>query len=186
MEKAGMKCTPRNLHHVLICLLCLISLNAGGATPGGTIHFLAAQGGVSLQGRFDDFVSNVKFDPLHPDAGSVKVSVDVNSVNTGSNAANELIRSADFFNAAKYPQATFEADDFHAQDDAHFIAKGIFTLKGHSETIPVTFTTGTSLQARWFEGIFTISRTSFKVGEGEWSDTSTLDDDVKIQFKILQ
>lgn len=181
-----MKSTLRNLFYTALCMLTVVSANADGATSAGEIKFKASQEGVTLQGMFNDFAANVKFDPAQPEAGTVKVSVDVRSVSTGTPSANELIKSADFFDATAFPQATFEATEFHAQDAGHYVAKGTFSLKGHSVTLPVTFVTTTGPQGRWFDGAFTISRTLFKVGQGEWSDTSTLDDPVQILFHIAQ
>jgi len=181
-----MKRTLQDLFFAVVGLLCVINLSAAGTTSGGEIKFMVSQEGVMLQGTFNDFSENVKFDPAHPGTGAVRVSVDVRSVNTGTPAANELIKSADFFDVVTFPQATFEATDFHALDASHYIAKGTFNLKGHAATLPVTFTTTASAQGRWFDGSFNISRTSFKVGQGEWSDTSALDDSVRVQFHILQ
>ncbi len=141
---------------------------------------------LTLQGTFNGFVANVKFDPASPDTGAVQVRVDVGSVSTGTASADELLRSEDFFDASKCPQATFEATDFHAQDTGDYLATGTFTLKGHAAPQTVAFTTTTDAQGQWFDGSFTISRLSFGVGQGEWSDTSTLDDAVQIQFHILQ
>ena len=186
MEMNNMKKVLRNLFHAAVVALGAAALSAGAAAPQSEIRFLASQEGVALQGTFNDFVANVKFDPAHPDVGMVLVSVDVRSVNTGTPAANDLIRSADFFDAGTFPQATFEASEFHVKDAGHYIAKGAFTLKGHTITVPVTFVTTATPQGRWFDGSFTVSRTSIKVGQGEWADTSTLDDTVRIQFHILQ
>ena len=180
-----MKNVLRNLLRAVVVMLSATSLSTGAA-PMGEIRFLASQEGVALQGSFNDFVANVKFDPARPDVGMALVSVDVRSVDTGTPAANELIRSADFFDANTFPQATFEASEFHAKDSVHYVAKGAFTLKGHTVIVPVTFATATTPQGRWFDGSFTVSRTSMKVGQGEWADTSTLDDAVQIQFHILQ
>ena len=181
-----MKSSLRILSQVAVVILGAAALNAGAAAPQSEIRFLASQEGVSLQGSFTDFVANVKFDPARPEVGMVLVSVDVRSVNTGTPAANDLIRSADFFDANTFPQATFEASEFHVKDAGHYVAKGAFTLKGHTVTVPVTFVTTVTSLGRWFDGSFTVSRTSIKVGQGEWADTSTLDDAVQIQFHILQ
>lgn len=159
-----MRTTVRNLLYAVVCTLGAISPSAYGADPGGAIRFVASQSGVSLQGTFNAFVANVKFDPARADAGTVQVSVDVGSVHTGTPSADELLRSEDFFDAAKFPQATFEASEFHAQDAGHYIAKGAFTLKGHTVPLTVTFATTTDPQGRWFDGSFTISRLSFGVG----------------------
>jgi polyisoprenoid-binding protein YceI len=34
-------------------------------------------------------------------------------------------------------------------------------------------------------GAFTIKRLEFKVGEGEWADTSMLANDVQVRFKLV-
>lgn len=181
-----MKSPLRNLFYAAMLSLGAISLSAFGASPGAAIRFVASQSGVSLQGSFGEFGAAIKFDPAHPDTGSVQANVDVRSVDTGTASADELLRSEDFFDAAKHPQATFEATGFHAQDQGHYLAKGTFTLKGHSVSLPVTFTTTADPQGRWFDGSFTVSRLMFGVGLGEWSDTSTLDDAVQVQFHLLQ
>jgi polyisoprenoid-binding protein YceI len=33
-------------------------------------------------------------------------------------------------------------------------------------------------------GTFTIKRLTFKIGEGEWADTSMVADDVQVKFKL--
>jgi polyisoprenoid-binding protein YceI len=180
-----MRTSLRNLLYVAMLSLGAVSLNACGADRE-TIQFIASQSGVSLQGIFNGFAANIKFDPAHPEVGTVQARVDVGSVSTGTSSADELLRSEDFFDAKTHPQATFEATEFHAQDKGHYQAKGTFTLKGHSISLPVTFTTTDAPQGRWFDGTFTISRLIFQVGLGEWSDTSTLDDAVRVQFHILQ
>jgi len=181
-----MKSTIRNLSCAVFVILSAVSLSAYGANSGGSIGFVASQSGVSLQGSFSDFVSSVNFDPAHPEVGSVKVGVDVRSVGTGTPSADELLRSEDFFDAKTHPQATFDASEFHALDKGHYVAKGTFTLKGHSASVPVTFTTTSDSKGRWFDGSFAITRMTYRVGLGEWSDTSTLDDAVQIKFHIYQ
>lgn len=181
-----MRSTVRNLLYIVIGTLSVISPSTYGDSPGGAIRFVASQAGVSLQGTFNEFVADVKFDPARPDTGTVQVRVNVGSVDTGTASANELLRSEDFFDAAKFPLASFEASEFHMQDAGYYVAKGTFTLKGHTVPLPVAFTTITDPQGQWFDGSFTISRLSFGVGKGEWADTSTLDDAVKVQFHILQ
>jgi polyisoprenoid-binding protein YceI len=180
-----MKSVPRTLLYALVFMLGAISL-AYGDGSGSAIRFVASQSGVSLTGNFNDFAANVKFDPAHPETGTVKVGVNAGSVSTGTASADELLRSEDFFDATKFPQATFEASEFHVQDAKHYVAKGTFTLKGRAVPQTIVFTSKNDPQGQWFDGSFTISRLAFGVGQGEWSDTSTLDDPVQIQFHILQ
>lgn len=154
------------------------------APETGVIAFTAAQMGSPLQGSFEVFTAQVDFDPAHPEKGAVHVQVPVDSVSAGSREANGLLRSAGFFDVARFPTARFDAENFRAQADGRYLAQGRFTLKGQTVSLPVTFSATTGPQGRWFEGHFSISRLAFGVGQGEWSDTSTLDDMVEIAFRV--
>ena len=58
------------------------------------------------------------------------------------------------------------------------------SIKGstHDLVVPVTLTQagGTSTAT----GAFTIKRLDFKIGEGEWADTSMVANDVQVKFKL--
>jgi len=148
------------------------------------IGFTAAQMGSPLQGGFESISVQVDFDPAHPEQGAVHVQVPVDSVSAGSREANDLLRSTGFFDAAHYPTARFDAEKFVTQADGRYLAQGSFTLKGTTVMLPVSFSTVAGPQGRWFEGHFSISRLAFGVGQGEWSDTGTLDDKVEITFHL--
>jgi polyisoprenoid-binding protein YceI len=152
----------------------------------GAIGFTAAQMGTPLHGSFEDFTVQLDFDPAHPENGSVRVDVALASVNAGSREANELLRSVGFFDALHFAQAGFEATHFASQADGSFLAQGSFVLKGHTVVVPIGFAVTTDPQGRWFDGSFSLSRLAFGVGQGEWSDTSTLDDKVDVAFHIRQ
>ncbi len=179
----------RNVLHKLlgatIAAWCLVATDAAAAGHA-SIGFVASQSGTELKGSFERFAANIQFDPAQPDKGNVQVRVETASVSTGTRSADEQLRGEDFFDATRFPQANFEAREFHAQDAGHYLAKGSFTLKGHTVPLPVTFAVTRDGQGLWFDGTFTISRLNFGVGQGEWSDTSTLDDAVQVRFHLFQ
>src|SRR4029077_14920141 len=55
-------------------------------------------------GRFTKFEGNIDVDRDHPEKSSVMARIDVRSVNTGVARRDDHLRSADFFNVAKYPE----------------------------------------------------------------------------------
>ena len=65
-----------------------------------------------------------------------------------------------------------------------FDVAGTLSIKGSSQpvVVPVTVTQagGTSTAS----GSFTIKRLDFKIGEGEWTDTSMVANDVTVKFKL--
>lgn len=62
---------------------------------------------------------------------------------------------------------------------------GKLTIKGITQdvTAPVTFKQEGANQV--FEGAFPVKRNAFKVGDGEWKDTSVVSDDVTIKFRVV-
>jgi len=62
---------------------------------------------------------------------------------------------------------------------------GKLTIKGVTQdvTAPVTFKQEGSNQI--FEGALPVKRNVFKVGDGEWKDTSVVSDDVTIKFRVV-
>lgn len=90
--------------------------------------------GFSLQrGHFTKLSGSARLD-LAAKAGSVKVSVDVNSVDMGLPLWNEQVK-AKFFEADKFPSMNFESDRFFFDGDRPVAVEGRFTLHGVTRTL---------------------------------------------------
>jgi polyisoprenoid-binding protein YceI len=77
-------------------------------------------------------------------SGSVEVSIDARSVNTGYALLNEHIQGADFFDTAEFPNITFKSTHVTFKGDQPAAIEGELTIKG--VTRPVTLKV-TSFQA---------------------------------------
>jgi 2-oxoglutarate dehydrogenase E1 component len=86
---------------------------------------------------------------------------------------------------AKYPKATFVSSAFKPGANGKVDVVGKLTIKGITQdiTAPVTFKQDGANQV--FEGALPIKRNAFKVGDGEWKDTSVVADDVTIKFRVV-
>ncbi|MEI9906303.1 MAG: YceI family protein, partial [Asticcacaulis sp.] len=60
-------------------------------------------------GKFMNAVGSVTLDDTNPAASHVEVSFDISGVNTGVPGLDEHLKSPDFFDAAKFPTATFKS-----------------------------------------------------------------------------
>jgi polyisoprenoid-binding protein YceI len=76
--------------------------------------------------------------------GSVDVTIDATTVNSGFPLFNGHIQGEDFFNTAKYPTATFKSTKVKFDGDKPVSVDGDLTIKGITK--PVTLTV-TSFQA---------------------------------------
>jgi polyisoprenoid-binding protein YceI len=92
--------------------------------------------GLSTQlSKFNKTSGTIVFDKA-AQTGSVDVTVDMKSVETGSNLFNGHIQGADFLDTEKYPTATFKSTKVVFQDGAPVSIEGNLTMKG--VTKPVT------------------------------------------------
>lgn len=128
--------------------------------------------GYSLQlSRFDTVDGKIVLDRA-AQSGSVDISIDAKSVNTGSGAFNEHIQGADFFDTAKYPTITFKSDKLRFAGDKLVAVEGVLTIKGIAK--PVTLTLSSFLcmphpilkkDACGATATATVKRTDFNMGK---------------------
>ncbi|WP_026111799.1 YceI family protein [Winslowiella toletana] len=88
-----------------------------------------------LYGTFKDFDGAFTFDEANPAADKVNVTINTNSVDTNHAERDKHLRSAEFLNVAKFPQATFVSTGVKKEGDELDIT-GNLTLNG--VTKPVT------------------------------------------------
>ncbi len=89
--------------------------------------------------RFDKTVGNIVID-REAKTGSVNVTIDTKSVNTGSPLFNEHIQGTDFLDTVKYPTATFTSNKVNFNGDNVSSVDGTLTLKGISKPVTLTVT----------------------------------------------
>ena len=63
----------------------------------------------TIRGRFRDVVGTIDVDEDAPERSSVEAKITVASIDTGVEQRDEHLRSADFFDAANYPEIAFES-----------------------------------------------------------------------------
>ena len=95
-------------------------------------------GGMSVwRGKFNKTSGTVMLD-REGKTGTVDVSIDLASVDTGLDKLNDHLKSAEFFEVTKFPTATYKGTLAGFKDGAPTEVKGELTL--HGVTKPVTLT----------------------------------------------
>ena len=99
-------------------------------------HFSYSHLGYSTQThKFDKTSGKVVMD-FDAKTGSVDVTIDATSVNTGFALFNEHIQGADFFDTARHPTITFKSSSMNFKGNKPVSLTGDLTIKG--VTRPVT------------------------------------------------
>ncbi len=148
------------------------------------VTFVAKQLGVPLQGRFKAFAVQSRFDPKAPQTSQLALQMDLGSVAVNADSEAELAKP-DWFNTAKFPKATFQSGAIKALGGGKFEVAGKLSIKGNVRdlVVPVQVTQAGALSTA--TGTFALKRLDFKVGDGDWADTSIVANDVQVKFKLV-
>ncbi len=179
------------LRGVLMGALCLpvVTHAAPPVTPArlvpaaSEVTFTARQIGVPLEGRFKRFDVQIALDPKQPQSGKVSFSVDLGSVSVGPETDAELIKP-EWFNAVKFPKATFVSTVIQSGGPGRFQVTGKLMIKGQSRDLVVPVTLSNAGAQTVATGSFMLKRLDFKVGDGDWADTSVVANEVQVRFKL--
>jgi polyisoprenoid-binding protein YceI len=143
------------------------------------------QMGVTTDTKFTRFKGDVSYDPAAPEKTTAMIQVDVTSFDIGDPEYNKEVLKSDWFNAAKFAQATFVAQSVRVVSADRLEASGTLTIKGKAQPVVVPVAVKQTGATRSFSGELPIKRLMYKIGEGEWSATDMVADDVKIKFTVV-
>jgi polyisoprenoid-binding protein YceI len=148
------------------------------------IVFTTKQMGVPVEGKFGKFAATIALDPKKPEGGNVALSIDTGSARFGSAELDGEVGKPAWLATAKFPQASFQSSSIKATGPGKFDVAGKLTIKGAGRDIVVPVQLAQTGATSTATGSFTIKRLEFKVGEGEWADTSMVANDVLVRFKL--
>ena len=154
--------------------------------PGeSAVTFGFTQMGVPLEGKFNQFSAQIYFDPAKLDKAQARIEINVSSIDTGSAEGNEEVVGRKWFNAKDYPTASFVSTELKALGGNRYQATGKLSIKGRTLDVatPVTFQANGTHGA--FDGTFTIKRLDYMIGEGEWTDVSSVANEIQIKFHVV-
>jgi polyisoprenoid-binding protein YceI len=175
-----------------IPLLALLALGAPAAAATVTvdyakseISFVSKQMNVPVQGRFRKFTAQVDFDSNKLAAARAQIEVELASVDTGSTEADAEVVKKGWFNTSAFPTAKFVSHSVRQIAPGRYEARGTLTIKGIGQDVTAPFSVKRAGDAVTYAGEFRIRRLQYKIGEGIWSDTDTVADDVQVKFRIV-
>jgi len=103
----------------------------------------------NVSGKFDAIEATIDTDGDDFTNAQIAFSAETTSVNTGNADRDNHLRSADFFDAEKFPKITFHADGFVKKSGEDFTLTGDLTLHGVTKTITLDAEYGGLLQDPW-------------------------------------
>lgn len=183
---SGKLLSPALTAAALVAMFCAAAARATDyvQAPGSTLAFASSYDGEAFTGTFGKFDTTVSFDPMRPDQGSIEVTIGLASTNTGNGDRDATLAGADFFDVARFAQATYRARGFKALGGNRYSTDGTLTLRGVSRPVTLTFLWTPGPQPT-LAGKATLKRLDFGVGGGDWKDTDTIPDAVAVSTRVI-
>ena len=154
-----------------------------------TIVFRVHQFLGTTNGKFTQFSGSIDIDRQHPEHSSVSARIQVSSIDTGIKKRDDHLRSAEFFNVAKYREITFKSRSVKQTGPQSGNIMGDLTLHGVTKpvTLRVKLVTPVSdaARTRWEVTTQPLKRRDFGLMFGSATETvSGISQDVAIKIDI--
>jgi polyisoprenoid-binding protein YceI len=124
---------------IAIVLLCSFSINETLWTQDkmhSQLNFSATHFGIShIEGRFQSFTINMKSEKADFSDAQINMTADIKSINTEVEYRDNDLRSANWFNADKYPTMTFKSTSFTKIKGKAYVLKGDLTIHGITKKV---------------------------------------------------
>jgi polyisoprenoid-binding protein YceI len=139
---------------------------------------------VPVEAKFKQFTAAIDYDAKHPESAKAQVNIATASLDIGDPEYNREVGKKEWFNTAQFPQANFVSSAIKPAANGTMAVTGKLTIKGKTADVAFPLTVHTEAGKQVFEGQIPIRRLTFGIGEGEWSDTSMLANEVIIKFRV--
>ena len=162
-------------------------------TVHSAIHFSVRHMVVSkTRGRFAKWSGQIEFDPEHPEKASVKVDIDPASIDTAEPQRDAHLRSADFFEVEKYPQASFRSTSVQELGEGRYEITGDLTVRGVTKSVVLDTVYEGTAKDPWggersgFSAGVTINRSDFGLTWNKLIETGgvVVGEKVELQLEI--
>ncbi len=145
-----------------------------------------------VQGSFKLFDGKLNFSKPDMSDASIEFSIDINSINTDNDMRDKHLKSDDFFNAEKFPKATFKSKSITKVNDNTYKLVGYLTIRDITKEVHMDLKYGGEIKSpygkmvRGFKGEFSVDRFEYNL---KWSKLTELGGavvgkDVKIRFNV--
>ena len=176
----------RHLLFMAFALAASAAQSAGVVVNKSEIAFTMKQMGVNFDGRFKQWKADVVFQPSALDKSKADVEIDLGSVDLASPESETEAKGALWFNTVKFPVAHFASSSFRSVGGDRYEIAGKLSMKGITRDLVVPMTIKPDATGnRVAEGAFSVKRLDYKVGEGEWADPATVDNDVRVRVRMV-
>lgn len=180
-----------------VLLFSAFNLTASAATynidPGhSSVTFKIRHLFSKVTGNFNEFEGSIQYDSANPDASAAEAKIKTASIDTHVDQRDKHLRSADFFDAEKFPEITFKGTKYTKTSETAGKLEGVLNLHGVEKPVMLDVEIhgsgkdSSGKQRAGFSGTTKIDRKEFGIIWNKALDAGSvmLGDEVEIQIEI--
>jgi polyisoprenoid-binding protein YceI len=146
----------------------------------------------NVTGSFGKFEGQLKTENEDFSNAQISFSADIDSINTGNEQRDQHLKGADFFDAANFPQLTFQSTSFTKTGEGEYDLVGNLTLKGNTKPVTLKVEFG-GIQTDFYGNVKAGFEINGKINRKEfgltWTATTeaggvVVSDEVRLQMNI--
>lgn len=89
----------------------------------------------NVRGTFTDYTASIDLVNNNLEESTLRFEAKAASINTNNTDRDNHLKSADFFDAEKYPMVSFISTKIEKKGEVHFIVEGTLTMHGVSKAV---------------------------------------------------
>lgn len=154
----------RKLFTLAISILLATNTFAQSKVTRSAVTFKIKNLGFNVEGSFGGFNADINFKPASLATSTIEASVASNTVNTDNESRDNHLKSADYFDVAKYPRIILKSVSFKHKNGNNYTGSFNVTIRDKTKLIEIPFTYIEASNAATFKGDFQVLRTDFGIG----------------------
>jgi len=152
------------------------------------LGFTATQEGAQFRGQFRKFNASLELQPTDEGTGLLQINANIElaSVDTQYRDRDDYLVQQDWFYIDMWPHAVFQSSTIRQLGGDRFVADGTLSLRGVEKNLQVELelTMEDNGERGNLIGSTTLNRLDFGVGQGDWSSTEWVGDEVSVEFDL--
>jgi polyisoprenoid-binding protein YceI len=145
-----------------------------------------------VRGRFGKYNVTLELDDQDLTKSAVTATIDAASIDTGSTARDEHLRSADFFDVQRFPELRFQSKRIEKTDDEHYRMVGDLTIRDVTRELSLEVEYGGRAKDPWgnerigFVAKAALERKDFGLGWNQLLETGgvLVGDRVELELEV--
>lgn len=136
-------------------------------------------------GEFQAFTPIIVFDKDNLSESSIRVEVELASVESGSDKRDGMLKKSNWFDIDNTPQGLFISDKIELESEGQYRVSGVLSIKGIEQpvTLFMNFVELGSLLE--LSGNYTLNRLDFNLGLGAWKNPDWVRHEVEVDYKVV-